>query len=269
MVESKKKRINNLIREKGLFWTTSYIFNKQIKEKISDRYALWKNKNGLESKDEKSFVDLPSHSVDENKRLWNNYDWSQEGEEWTVEVKKYKGIDPNDWKKKLIDEIMLKHLKKDKITLEIGPGAGRWTEHLRKIAKKLILADITQKCLDVCQDRFQNESHIEYNLIENGFDFIDDNSIDQIWSYDVFVHINPSDIKKYIIEFSRILKPEGIAIIHHSGMISDYTNKDEGWRAFMGKKQFANLIEENQLTMILQSDEFVHLKGDTISIFTK
>ena len=83
------------------------------------------------------------------------------------------------------------------------------------------------------------------------------------------MHINPSDIKKYIEEFQRILKPEGIAIIHHSGMFADYIDKKEGWRSFMGKKQFANILEENNLKIITQNEDLVHLKGDIISIFTK
>ena len=269
MVVNKKKRVKKLIKDKGILWTVAHIFNSQIREKISDKYTLWNKKNLLELNDEKSFVDLPSHTVNENKRLWNNYDWSEEGEEWTNEVRKYKGIEPEQWKRQLINEIMLKYLKNDSEILEIGPGAGRWTEHLNKIAKKLILADISQKCLDVCEERFQSDHNIEYKLIENGLDFLEDNSIDHIWSYDVFVHINPSDIKKYVKDFQRILKPDGIAIIHHSGMFSDYIDKKEGWRSFMGRQQFSNLIENNQLRMILQNEELVHLKGDIISIFTK
>ena len=35
-------------------------------------------------------------------------------------------------------------------------------------------------------------------------------------SNDVFVHISASDIKLYVSEFSRILMPDGMAIIHHS-----------------------------------------------------
>jgi len=268
-VENRKKRVKKLIKDKGILSTAAYIFNRQIREKISDSYTLWKNKNILESNDEKAFVDLPSHTVNGNKRIWNNYDWSKEGEEWTDMVQKYKGINPEEWKKQLINELMLKYFTKNKVILEIGPGAGRWTDHLRKIAKKLILADITQKCLNVCQQRFQTENHIEYNLIENSLDFLEDNSVDQIWSYDVFVHINPSDIKKYIKEFQRILKSDGIAIIHHSGMFSDYIDKKEGWRSFMGKIQFAYILEENHLKIIVQNEELVHLKGDIISIFTK
>jgi len=53
-------------------------------------------------------------------------------------------------------------------------------------------------------------------ITDGALSFIENNSVDYIWSYDVFVHINPTDVEKYIIEFSRILKPHGYGIIHHS-----------------------------------------------------
>lgn len=44
MVESKRERVSNLIREKGFLWTVCYIFNSQVKEKIYDKYTIWINK---------------------------------------------------------------------------------------------------------------------------------------------------------------------------------------------------------------------------------
>ena len=94
--------------------------------------------------------------------------------------------------KKVIESIIkAANIQINESILEIGPGAGRWTEHLNKIAKKIILADITQKCLDICQQRFQAENNIEYNLIENGLDFLEDDSIDQI-----LIHQNDDRISK-------------------------------------------------------------------------
>ena len=165
--------------------------------------------------------------------------------------------------------MMQKYLTKDSTILEIGPGGGRWTSILKEISNNLILADISPKCLDICKERFADSEHIKYNLIENDLSFIEDSSIDYIWSYDVFVHINPSIIKKYVEEFQRILKPNGIAIIHHSGKYADYNNPKEGWRAFFGKDEFLKLINDNSLKMSEQNIDLSHLPGDVISVFTK
>jgi len=111
--------------------------------------------------------------------------------------------------------------------LEIGPGAGRWSEILLNRAKHLTVADISEKCLNICKDRFDS-TKIDFKLITNFLDFMENNSVDFIWSYDVFVHINPIDIEKYLIDFKRILKPNGYAVIHHSGTFSDYVKSKAG-----------------------------------------
>ena len=123
-------------------------------------------------------LDVPSHTVNENKRIWNQYDWSRgAGEEWTRDAQTYKDLDPNTWKTSLINEMMLKYIKNGSTILEIGPGAGRWTEILQKLADKLILADISEKSLALCRERFRGLENIEYYLIEGRLDFIADNVI--------------------------------------------------------------------------------------------
>lgn len=102
--------------------------------------------------------------------------------------------------------MMIKYLNEISTTLEIGPGAGRWTEILQKKAYKTIIADISEECIRICKDRFQEYSNIEYYLIRDSrLNFIANQSIDYIWSYDVFVHINPTDTEQYIADFQRIL----------------------------------------------------------------
>ncbi len=69
-------------------------------------------------------LDVPSHTVNENKRIWNRYDWSiGAGEEWTRHAQTYKGLDPNTWKTSLINKMMLKYIKNGSTILEVG---GRW-----------------------------------------------------------------------------------------------------------------------------------------------
>jgi len=45
--------------------------------------------------------------------------------------------------------MILKYIKNESTVLEIGPGAVRWTEILQGFARSLILADISEKCLDI------------------------------------------------------------------------------------------------------------------------
>ena len=241
-------------------------FKVTVKTKLLDKIQIMKNKKNLLS--ENKIVDLPSHTIDINRYRWQNYNWSEFGEEWTESAKLYKGIDPQKWKQSLINNLMLKNFEKDRIIVEIGSGAGRWTEHLQKIAKKIIVTDITQKSIEICKKRFELKNNVEYKIIKNGLDFIDDNYIEYVWSYDVFVHINPSDVENYVKDLSRILKPNGLAIIHHSGSFASYKDRS-AWRAYLGKKQFANFIDKYGMKIIEQNESLVHLEGDVITIFSK
>jgi ubiquinone/menaquinone biosynthesis C-methylase UbiE len=218
-------------------------------------------------------IDLPSNTVEQNRLYWNNYDWSELGEEWTSTAKKNKGIEPEYWKRSLIDHMLLKYIREGSTILEIGPGAGRWSETLQRLANKLILADISQTCLDICEKRYNNCNNIEYYLIaDQGLAYIPDESVDYIWSYDVFVHINPSDIERYIFEIKRILKSGGYTIIHHTGdrdLTSTTLRRYFGQRTFMNSNLFTNLVKAAGLNIVEQNTDLVHKRGDVISVFYK
>jgi ubiquinone/menaquinone biosynthesis C-methylase UbiE len=243
-------------------------FYKRIIVKTSDRYVIWKamlDKNKIPSA-----IDLPSHHVNVNRLIWDNYDWSKGGgDEWTLDVKENKKIDPIQWKNLLISSMMLKYIKRNSDIMEIGVGAGRWTEFLQSLAKKLILVDISEKCLDICRRKFKNFDNVEYNLVTSRLDMIKDNGVDYIWSYDVFVHLNPTDIERYIEDFSRILKPGGHAIIHHSGLYSEDNIREKNFRTYMNGPMFAHIVKKNGMIMIEQNDSIAHLPGDIVSVFFK
>lgn len=216
--------------------------------------------------------DIKKCSIENNRRMWNNWDWSQGGEEWTQVAKRYKGIEPEEWKNSLLNEMMYRYIENNSVILEIGPGAGRWTAYLIKLAKKLVLVDISTKCLNMCKEKFKEYSNIDYHLVENRLNSINNSTIDYIWSYDVFVHINPSDVQKYLEDFQRILKPGGLAIIHHSGDLKYYLSKEDreiGMRSNMNGKLMKQFVIENNMKIIEQDTKLVHKTGDLISVFSK
>ena len=69
--------------------------------------------------------------------------------------------------------------------------------------------------------------------------------MDAVWSFDVFVHVAPLDQVGYLGEIARVLRPGGVAAIHHA----DGRNRGQlpsrlGWRAPMSAGLFAALAEE-------------------------
>jgi ubiquinone/menaquinone biosynthesis C-methylase UbiE len=214
-----------------------------------------------------------SHTQEGNRRFWEAYDWTQGGEEWTETVRFYRQMDPKGWKDSLIREVMEKHIREGDTVVEIGPGAGRWTEALLMRATRLLAVDISAKCLELCRQRFSERPNIEYFLIkEPHLEFVAPNSVDSIWSYDVFVHINPTDTERYIGEFERILKPGGCAVIHHPGTYAKDIEKQERqgiWRSHVDGRFFRHFVERHKLVMLEQSGTWAHCPGDLISVFRK
>jgi ubiquinone/menaquinone biosynthesis C-methylase UbiE len=264
--------IFKVLRRKGL--TGIFIlFRHRLLVRIVDSFIIWIKKYSFTTGNKTILTNLPSHTVKENARIWDSYDWSKGGEEWSNYAKTYMGQDPSSWKASLINEMMLKYIKKDSTILEIGPGAGRWTAILQTLASRLILADISKRCIDICKERFRAHTNIEYNLIKGKLDFIDDSSIDYIWSYDVFVHINPTDVEGYIADFQRILKPGGYSIIHHSGAYNTYLSEKaarvNSFRSCMSANLFAQIVAKHGMKIVEQNDNLVHIPGDIISVFTK
>lgn len=248
--------------ERGLKWTTLY----------GVRWILVRCLGFLEGKlieleqrrliTGESTVSSLSHTRQENKRLWDEYDWSGSGEEWTPSA---------EWKQSVVDLVILKYIRPGSTVLEVGPGGGRWTEILQPIAGRLLLVDISERCLTICKRRFAGCKNVEYYLTTGtSLKFIPDSSIDFVWSYDVFVHINPADTQTYLREFRRVLAPGGYAAIHHSG--GKYPSKEEaqrGWRSHMNGRLFTHLVATSGLQLIGQSEAAVHKQGDVISVFMK
>jgi ubiquinone/menaquinone biosynthesis C-methylase UbiE len=107
---------------------------------------------------------------------------------------------------------------RDARAVEIAPGHGRWTEQLLDVAKTVDVADINASCLDSCRERFLRHDNIAYHLTDGrSLDFAAPSSIDFLWSFDSFVHMDPDVIRSYLREIARVLAPEGTAIIHHAG----------------------------------------------------
>jgi len=214
---------------------------------------------------------LPPNSIEENKQLWENkYDWSKQGDEWSgawggTPFMWYGSIYP-----RIINFIPTKHI------LEIAPGFGRCTQYLKDLCERLTIVDLSEKCINACKKRFNSQSNIQY-FINDGksLNFLPNNSVDFIFSYDSLVHVESSIIKTYIFGFAKVLKDGGFGFIHHSNL-GIYKEKNLPsnihWRARdMTAKKFEKFCKKAGLQCVTQ--EIIpwgeSSSIDCFSLFTK
>jgi len=266
-------RVARYARDYGPGWTGLYIVRRAMSALLARidhelmRIEIRKNLTGPRT------ISAQHNTIDENYALWNDYDWSKVGEEWTTEVQRFRGLDPKRWKQDVIDHVMARWIPEGSAVVEIGPGAGRWTEHLQTRTSRLVVADIAEKCLEICQQRFGSEGIVYYHVRSTADGFLPssafpDASFDAVWSYDVFVHINASDTARYLHDIARLLSPGGVGVIHHVGRW-DKESAAVGFRAPMDCAFFARLVKEAGLRVIEQSGTYSHKPGDVITVFRR
>jgi SAM-dependent methyltransferase len=197
--------------------------------------------------------------------IWDAWDWESDGgEKWT---------ESKGWKDSVIRDVLRPRVPHGSDVLEIGPGAGRWTETLVELANSLTLVDVSSRCIEICRERFGHFDHVAF-YVTSGSDlsFIDDDQIDVVWSFDVFVHLAAADIEAYLTEFARVMRPEGQAIIHHAAS----GGAQGGWRSAMTTEEFAQMAMRTGFIVVEQFDSWgssgefvVSTHQDMISVIRK
>lgn len=153
-------------------------------------------------------------SVDENYEFWNNrYLWAEDrGDVWSREW----GGPQTQWDWCIFPRIR-QHLPAE-VILEIGPGQGRWTQFLRSFCRRLMVVDISERCIDVCRERFGTDQ-VSYQVNDGrSLDFAETASVDFVFSFESLIHTEADDLEAYFQEISRVLKPDGKAFLHHSNL---------------------------------------------------
>jgi hypothetical protein len=113
------------------------------------------------------------------------------------------------------DHYLLQYVNPDHTALEIGPGGGRWTRYLLGFGR-LYGVDYHTELLDELTRNFR-APHLQL-IRNNGTDFpgIPDQSVDFLFSFGVFVHLDIDIIGAYFSNMRRIIKAGGCAVIQYS-----------------------------------------------------
>lgn len=105
------------------------------------------------------------------------------------------------------------------VVLELGPGHGRWSQYLRGLSGHLILVDVAEHCVQTCRRRFDGDPKVACYVGDGlSLPMVADHSVDFAFSFDSLVHAEADVLAAYSRELARVLKPDGVAFIHHSNM---------------------------------------------------
>jgi SAM-dependent methyltransferase len=141
------------------------------------------------------------------------YDWKDAGEEWSEPW----GTSAAQWSGAILPRI--RDCLPTETILEVGPGYGRWTHYLKDYCKRLLIVDRARGCIEACRRRFADDPRISCYVNEGGsLSMVPAESIDFVFSFDVFVHIKRDVVETYLREFGTKLKIGGKGFIHHSNL---------------------------------------------------
>ena len=147
----------------------------------------------------------------ENKTYYANYDWRYTGEQW---ASRWRGTDVQ-WYGTILPRI---HLFLPAATiLEIGCGHGRLSRFLEPYCRRLILVDITERCVNGCTKLFKDNAKVNC-VLGDGTSLGDagDAEVDFIFSFFSLVHADTATMRCYLFEIAKKMSGDGVAFIHHS-----------------------------------------------------
>jgi len=103
------------------------------------------------------------------------------------------------------DRYVLPYVHRDHTAVELGPGGGRWTQYLLGF-RTLYAIDYHDELLDQLRRNFNTPNMIFIKNNGSNFPGITTNSIDYLFSFGLFVHLELDIIDSYLINMHTILK---------------------------------------------------------------
>jgi ubiquinone/menaquinone biosynthesis C-methylase UbiE len=211
----------------------------------------------------------------EENRFWDKYEWPQDGDEWTDQAA-FCGMAYSVWKQDIVDALIVPSVAESSTVLEVAVGHGRWTLFLARRARRYIGIDFNPSSVSFCRRRFAHLTNVDFHTTDGRtLSLVPSGSVQFVWSFDSFVHIEPDITEGYMAEFARVLSPGGRCSIHHPGRPSP-EQRAKGGRSELTEDLFARIANANGLRVLSQVDSWgtgkrsnMKLFADCISIIEK
>jgi SAM-dependent methyltransferase len=152
------------------------------------------------------------------------------------------------------DVFLLPYITPDTVSLEIGPGGGRWTRYLAK-GRHVYAVDYHQELLDELARTLRRPDITPIKNHGDDFPGIPAGSVDFAFSFGVFVHLDLDIIDRYLGNLRPLLKPTGCAVIQYADRNKPLArnpgfspNDPERMRAMARAHGYA-ILEEDTVTL--------------------
>jgi SAM-dependent methyltransferase len=149
-----------------------------------------------------------------NKSTWDGaYDWRGRGHEWSG---------PWDGSAGMFFATLMPRIGAvlpAESVLELAPGFGRCTAMLLRFCRRYRGVDLSAQCVDHCRSRFAAHPDAAF-FANDGLSLaaVAGEVFDLVCSFDSLVHADLPVLEAYVPQVLRLLKPGGIAFLHHSNL---------------------------------------------------
>lgn len=154
---------------------------------------------------------------------------------------------------KVVKRHLLPHVTPESVVMEIGPGGGRWTQFLIG-ARELILVELNAEFFPYLRKRFRKQRRKLRFYETSGYELgaIEDGTVDFVFSFGTFVHIDPEGIGEYLGEIARVLRSGGATTIQYADRTKPFiqTVPDFGGFSDMDAPRMEGLIAEHGLEIV-------------------
>jgi len=139
-------------------------------------------------------------------------------------------------------KIIEPYVKKGQIVADLGSGPGYYALHFAKILGpegKVYAVDSDQRCIKALEKKAKRRGYknIEaHHACASNLSFIDDDSIDFVFSNGLLCSIAPKHRETAVKEIKRILKPSGKAFLSAARGSYSYMNDEEWEKIISGFK---------------------------------
>lgn len=125
--------------------------------------------------------------------------------------------DPNErpFLKLCRDQFIQPYIRLDHTALEIGPGGGRWTRYLLSF-RRVFVVDFHAELLAELAKKFQVPHLIPIHNSGTDFPGVPGASVDYVFSFGVFVHLDAPIIRAYLASLLPIVTDEANIVIQYS-----------------------------------------------------